>query len=150
MTAAELRTALIAAFPPSPITRETIYARDASWTRYEERDALELLVGSSWVDLSPELLERHYGLLIHAGHALYREILPAYLLVLAESELATMLPFVVVGAVTRLDDSVARELFPARVGPMTTAQRDVVRRALEVLARQPFLREPALLALGRW
>jgi len=150
MTTTNLRAALIAAFPPAPITLETIHAPDASWARYEERDALELLAGKSWLELAPELLERHEALLVHTGSALYRAILPAYLLLLAERELATIVAFHVVGQLTRKDNSVDRELFAARVDPMTTAQRDVVRSAIEILDKQPLLHETASVALRSW
>ncbi|HWU89827.1 MAG TPA: hypothetical protein VN253_21345 [Kofleriaceae bacterium] len=75
MTNLELRAALIAAFPPLPITRATIHTADARWADYEERDALPLIEGKSWVELAPEILERHAALLVYAGGALYRAIL---------------------------------------------------------------------------
>jgi hypothetical protein len=87
MTNLELRDALIAAFPPPlPITREMTRTADARWAGYEERDDLPLIEGKSWVELAPEVLERHAALLIHAGSALYRAILPAYLLVLVVTD----------------------------------------------------------------
>ncbi|MCW5807253.1 MAG: hypothetical protein KIT31_33165 [Deltaproteobacteria bacterium] len=146
----DLRTALVAAFPPAPITRDMIHAADASWARYEDRDVLPLLEGKSWLELAPNILERHEALLIHTGAALYQAILPAYLLRLIEREHATIGAFHVVSQLTRGDNSVARELFDTRVGTMTPAQRDVVRRAITILAQQPLLREVASDALRSW
>ena len=68
-------------------------------------------------------------MLVHAGGALFRAILPAYLLLLAENEYSTTLPFHVATQLTRKDSSVDREIFDERVGPMTAEQRDVVRSA---------------------
>ena len=146
----ELRAALIAAFPPLPITRATIHTADARWASYEERDALPLLEGKSWGELAPEILESHAALLVHAGGALYRAILPAYLLVLVEHEYSTILPFHVVSQLTRKDSNVDREIFDERVGPMTAEQRDVVRRAIAILAEQALLREVASVAIRSW
>ena len=146
----DLRSDLIAAFPATRITPETIHAPDARWERYEERDALELIAGKTWLELSPEVLERHDALLIHTGSVLYRAILPAYLLFLAERELATIVAFHVLSQLTRQDNSVDRKLFPARVDPTTTGQRAVVRSAIELLAKQRLLHECASDALRSW
>lgn len=150
MTKDELRAALIAAFPPAPITRATIHTADARWTGYEERDELALLEGNTWNELAPETLERHPALLVHAGGELFRAVLPAYLRLLAEREDATILPFHVVSQLTRKDSTIDREIFDERVGPMTAEQRDVVRRTLAMLAEQPVLREVASVALRTW
>ena len=150
MTDSDLRAALIAAFPPAPITRETIHTADARWAGYDERAELVLIEGKSWSDLAPEILEHHAGLLIHAGGALYRAILPAYLLVLIEHESYTSLPFAVVSQLAREDSNVDREIFDQRVGPMTAEQRVVVRRAIEILARQTILRDVISAALRSW
>jgi hypothetical protein len=150
MTDSDLRAALIAAFPPAPITRETIHTADARWAGYDERAELVLIEGKSWPDLAPEILEHHAGLLIRAGGALYRAILPAYLLVLIEHESYTSLPFAVVSQLAREDSNVDREIFDQRVGPMTAEQRVVVRRAIEILARQTILRDVISAALRSW
>ena len=150
MTNPELRAALIAAFSPLPITRATIHTADARWADYEERDALPLIEGKSWVELAPEVLEHHAALLVHAGGALYRAILPAYLLLLAENEYSTALPFHVATQLARKDSSVDREIFDERVGPMTAEQRDVVRRAIAIIARQALLREAVSVAIRSW
>jgi hypothetical protein len=146
----ELHAALLAAFPPSPIARATIHTTDARWAGYEERDALPLIEGKSWVDLTPELLERHAALLVHTGGALYRAILPAYLLQLVEHEYSTSLPFHVMSQLTRKDSNVDREIFEERVGPMTAKQRDVVRRAIAIVAEQALLHEVAAVAIRSW
>jgi hypothetical protein len=146
----ELRAALIAAFPPLPITRATIHTADARWADYEERDALPLIEGKSWVELAPEILERHAALLVYAGGALYRAIVPAYLLVIVEHEYSTSLPFHVVSELTCTDSNVDREIFNERVGPMTAEQRDVVRRAIAIFAEQALLREVASVAIRSW
>ena len=150
MTNSDLRAALIAAFPPTPIARETIHTADAGWARYEERDALALLEDKSWPEFAVEILERHEALLIHAGATLFRAILPAYLLRLVEHEYSTILPFHVVSQLTRKDSNVDREVFDERVGPMTADQRDVVRRAIVLLEKQLLLREVASTALRSW
>ena len=150
MIQTELRAALIAAFPPAPITRETILAPDARWDHYDERDDLPLLEGRSWPELAPEVLERHSALLTHAGGALYRAVLPAYLMFLAEHDVHTALPFHVTGQLTRKDDPVDQQIFDERVGPMTARQRAVVRRAVEFLATREPMREAMAVALRSW
>lgn len=150
MTNLELRAALIAAFPPLPITRETIHTADARWAGYEERDALPLIEGKSWIDLAPELLEHHAALLVHTGGALYRAILPAYLLLITAQEYYSILPFHIVSQLTRKDSNVDREIFDERVGPMTAEQRAVVRDAIAMLAEQPLLREVGSTAIRSW
>jgi hypothetical protein len=146
----ELRAALTAAFPPMPITRATIHTADARWAGYEECDALSLIEGKSWIELAPEILESHAALLVYAGGALYRAILPAYLLVIVEHEYSTSLPFHVVSELTCTDSNVDREIFNERVGPMTAEQRDVVRRAIAMFAEQPLLCEVASVAIRSW
>lgn len=84
------------------------------------------------------------------GGALYRAILPAYLLVLVEHEYHTSLPFAVVSQLARKDSNVDREIFDERVGPMTAEQRAVVRRAIAILARQATLRDVISAALRSW
>lgn len=150
MTSLELRAALIAAFPPLPITHATIHTADARWASYEERDALPLIEGKSWVELEREILERHAALLVYAGGALYRAILPAYLLVIVEHEYYTSLPFHVGRQLTYTDSNVDREIFNERVGPMTAEQRDVVRHAIAMFAEQVLLREVGSIALRSW
>jgi hypothetical protein len=125
-TDAELRAALIAAFPPEPITRATIHAPDARWEHYEERDDLARLEDRPWSELEPELLEKHGALLTHAGAVLYRAVLPAFLMFLAEHTVHTALPFHVAGQVTRKDSRVDQEIFDERVGPMSPEQRAAV------------------------
>lgn len=146
----ELGAALVAGFPPTPITHATIYTADARWTGYEERDALPLIEGRSWVELTPEILEHHSALLVHAGGALYRAVLPAYLLRLVEHEYSTILPFHVLSQLTRKDSPVDRVIFEERVGPMTAEQREVVRRAIVIVAKQALLREVASAAIRSW
>lgn len=148
--ATELRTALIAAFPPVPITRAMIDTPDARWSGYEERDDLARLEGKAWTELEPELLERHGTLLVHTGGALYRAILPAYLLLLAEHELHTALPFHVAGQVTRGDHRIEQEIFDERVGPMTAEQRAVVRRAIALLAKHALMKDVMKVAFRSW
>jgi hypothetical protein len=140
----------MAAFPPMPITRATIHTTGALWADYEERDALPLIEGKSWVDLAPEILERHAALLVYAGGALYRAILPAYLLAIVEHEYSTGLPFHVARQLTYTDSNLDREIFNERVGPMTAEQRDVVRRAIAMFAEQPLLREVGSAAIRYW
>ncbi len=146
----KLRAALIAAFPPAPITRAAIETPDARWGGYDERDDLALLEGKAWTDLEPQILERHDALLTHAGGALYRAILPAYLLLLAEHEYHTALPFHVAAQVTRSDSAIDQEIFDERVGPMTAEQRAVVRRAIALLARRTPMQEAMTVALRSW
>ena len=150
MMNSEIRAALVAAFPPAPITRATIYTADSRWDAYEGRDDLPLIESKSWVDLTPEILERHAGLLVHTGGALYRAILPAYLLLLVEHEYSTILPFHVVSQLTHMDSNFDRAIFKARVDPMTTEQREVVRRAIAIIAEQELLRDVASDAIRSW
>lgn len=77
MSVDELRAALVAVFPPTPITHAMVHASDARWTDYEEREQLSQLEGACWNELGPEILERHAALLVHAGTELFRAILAA-------------------------------------------------------------------------
>lgn len=147
---AKLRSALIAAFPAVPITRATIETPDASWTYYEVPDDLVLLEGKAWTELDAQVLEQHATLLSHAGGALYRAILPAYLLLLAEREYRTALPFHVASQVTRSNSPLDQTIFDERVGPMTAEQRAVVRRAIAFLARRTPMQEVMTVALRSW
>lgn len=62
-----------------------------------------------------------------------------------------MLPFLVLGQITSNERSAFdREIFEARVGPLSTEQRAVVRRALTAIAMQPVLRNAATAALRSW
>jgi hypothetical protein len=147
----ELRAALLAAFPPTPISHETVHAADARWAGYDERDQLSLLEGESWNELTPDVLERHAGLLVHTGNALYRAILPAYLLLLAEGDYATILPFHVVSQLTCNQGSkLEGEIFEERVGSLSAEQRAVVRRALTAIAKQTLLHDVASTAIRSW
>jgi hypothetical protein len=150
MTSTELHAGLIAAFPPTPITRAEIETPDARWAGYEERDDLPLLEGKAWTELEPQVLERHGALLTHAGGTLYRAILPAYLWLLAEREYHTALPFHVAAQVTRSDSAIDQEIFDERVGPMTAEQRAIVRRAIALLARRTPMQEAMSVALRNW
>ena len=124
------------------------------WTRsprgYEARDELPLLEGRSWSELEPKLLERHATLLVHAVGALYRAILPGYVLLVAEHELQTALPFHVAGQLTRGDHAIEQQIFDERVGPMTAEQRAVVRHAIVFLAKQALMRDVMKAALRSW
>ena len=151
MNGDHLRAALVAAFRPTPITHALMHASDARWRDYEARDHLSVLEGASWDQLTPDILERHAGLLVHAGGELARAILPAYLQLLAEGDYATMLPFLVISQVTRdVDSAFNREIFETRFGPLSTDQRAVVRRSLTAIAMQPVLYDVATTALRSW
>lgn len=145
-----LRAKLIAAFPPTHITRAVIETPDASWAGYDGRDDLALLEGKAWTELEPQILEQHAALLIHAGGALYRAILPAYLLLLAEDEYHTALPFHVASQVTRSNSPFDQKIFDERVGPMTAEQRAAVRGAIVLLARRTPMQEAMSVALRSW
>jgi hypothetical protein len=140
----ELRAALLAAFPPTPISHETVHAADARWAGYDERDQLSLLEGESWNELTPDVLERHAGLLVHTGNA-------PYLLLLAEGDYATILPFHVVSQLTCNQGSkLEGEIFEERVGSLSAEQRAVVRRALTAIAKQTLLHDVASTAIRSW
>lgn len=139
MTNPEIRAAMLAAFPPAPITLAMIQPADARWDRYEERDHLPLLQATSWLEIAPDALEKHAALLVYAGGELFRAVLPAYLLLLVESEYTTSLPFAVANQLARKESPFAQEIFEERVGPMTAQQRDVVRGVIATLAEQRLL-----------
>lgn len=141
---------MIAAFPPAPITRATIQTADARWAGYEERDDLALVEATSWLEIAPNVLEHHAALLVHAGAELFRAILPAYLLLLAENEYTTSLPFFVATQLGRKESPVTQEIFEERVGPMTSQQRHVVRGVIAILAEQRFLRDALSDAIRSW
>lgn len=150
MNAHEVRTALVAAFPPAPITRAMIFAPDARWTHYEERDALALLEGVQWTELAAAVLEQHEALLVHAGAALFGAVLPAYLTLLAEREYHTALPFFVAGQLVRKDNDVDQQIFDERFGSMTDEQRAAVRVACAWLATREPTQESMSIASTSW
>lgn len=143
MSLHDLRATMFAAFPPEPISRATIFADDASWTDYEERAALELLVGKRWIELEPSVLEQHETLLVHAGTELFVAVLPAYLVLLAEHAFQTALPFVVAGQLVLAQHG-------ERFAAMTDAQRTAVRDACGWLARMMPMRPSSSAAPATW
>jgi hypothetical protein len=147
----DLSAALVAAFPPIPITHAVIHAGDARWTDYDARERLPELEAASWRELDAPTLERHAGVLVHAGNELYRAILPAYLQLVANGDYASMLPFLVIGQVTRDGNSAFNsERFATRIAPLSTEQRAAVRSALTAIATQPLLHDAATTAIGSW
>ncbi|MBX3160815.1 MAG: hypothetical protein KF773_32920 [Deltaproteobacteria bacterium] len=150
MDSTELRAALVSAFPPAPITHTTIHTPDARWGGYGERDDLMVLEGKAWSELGSDVLRRHRALLTYAGGPLYRAILPAYLLLIAEHENDTPLALHLAGELTRTENATDQEIFDERVRPMTDEQRAVVRRAIVFLARRSAIREVMAAAFRSW
>lgn len=150
MDSAELRSALVAAFPATALDRAAIGVATSQWDGYEERDALSLLEDKTWVELAPADIERHAALLVYASPALYRAVLPAYLLRIAEQAYATSLPFGVLGQLVRKGGAFEQAIFDERVGPMTAKQRRVVLAGISMVAEQELLREAATQALSSW
>jgi hypothetical protein len=148
--ASAVRAALIAAFPPAPLTPELIHAPDARWVGYEEREALTEFEGRTWTELPQEVLERHGALLIHAGGEFFARVLPAYLVLLAEHEIHTALPFHVASQVSRNEHEIRQQIFDERVGPMTAEQRAAVRNAIAFLATRAPMEESMSVALRNW
>lgn len=147
---ADLRAALIAAFPAVAITREAIDDPLAHWDVYEETGDLGMLEGKTWLQLEPALIEHHAVLPVYAGDALFRAVLPAYLLHVLEHDADSEVPYHVAGSLTRKDDSTRWKVFDRRVAPLTVAQRAAVHRVLKLRAAREPARRIMTAALETW
>ena len=76
---AQLEDALTVAFPPVAIDRAMIDEPTANWDVYEDYADLTAFEGKTWRELPAALLYKHSALLLWAGDAFWRAILPGYL-----------------------------------------------------------------------
>ncbi len=150
-TVADLDAQLAAAFPPVPIDRETIDEPTSLWDVYDGYTEVAGLEGKNWREVPAAVLVRHPSLLVYAGDALFRMLLPAYLrYLLHERTTFNALPFQVASQLTRNADPELHPKFDRRVAQLTCAQRSVVRDALTLLARVPPMEEPMATAFETW
>src|SRR5215475_202164 len=135
----KLENALASAFPPVAIDRAMIDEPTAIWDVYEDYADLAAFEGKTWRELVPQLLFKHSALLLWAGDAFWRALLPGYLwYLLHERTLFNDLPWQVAGELTRREDPGARLRFDRRIAALSAEQRAVIRDAVARLAtRRP-------------
>jgi hypothetical protein len=147
----KLEQALASAFPPITIDRAMIDERTAIWDVYEDYADLVAFEGKSWRELAPELLYKHSALLLWAGDAFWRAILPGYLwYLLHERTLFNDLPFQVASQLTRKDDPEYHPKFDRRIAGLSGEQRVAIRDVLTLLATVSPLEESMSRALASW
>lgn len=146
-----LEDALSSAFPPVTIDRAMIDEPTAIWDVYEDYADLAAFEGKTWRELAPELLYKHSALLLWAGDALWRAILPGYLwYLLHERTLFNDLPFQVASQLTRKDDPEYHPKFDRRIAGLSREQRAAIRDVLTLLATVSPLEEAMSRALASW
>ena len=147
----KLEEALTTAFPPVTIDRATIDEPTANWDVYEDYADLATFEGKTWRELPAKLLYKHSALLLWAGDAFWRAILPSYLwYLLRERTLFNDLPWQVAGQLTRKDDPAARLKFDRRIAALSAEQRAVIRDVIALLATVKPMEEPMSHALATW
>jgi hypothetical protein len=147
----KLEQALASAFPPITIDRAMIDEPTAIWDVYEDYADLVAFEGKTWRELTPELLYKHSALLLWAGDAFWRAILPGYLwYLLHERTLFNDLPFQVASQLTRKDDPEYHPKFGRRIAGLSGEQRAAIRDVLTLLATVSPLEEIMSRALASW
>lgn len=147
----KLEDALSSAFPPVTIDRAMIDEPTAIWDVYEDYADLAAFEGKTWRELAPELLYKHSALLLWAGDAFWRAVLPGYLsYLLHERTLFNDLPFQVASQLTRKQDPDSHPKFDRRVAGLSREQRAVIRDVLTLLATVSPLEEAMSRALASW
>jgi hypothetical protein len=147
----KLEQALASAFPPITIDRAMIEESTAVWDFYQDYADLAAFEGKTWRELAPELLYKHSALLLWAGDAFWRAILPGYLwYLLHERTLFNDLPFQVASQLTRKDDPEYHPKFDRRVAGLSGEQRAAIRDVLTLLATVSPLEETMSRAFATW
>lgn len=147
----DVRAALIAAFPPRPITLGMIDEPTSRWWNSDDGDAMKpWLEGRCWTELGKSFIEAFPEVMIYAGTETYGAVLPAYLGYLIDFEGFNHVPFVVAHQLTRQDDAVDQRIFDARIAPLTPEQRALVTQAIELLTTRPPMEDVMKLALKTW
>jgi hypothetical protein len=150
-TVENIEAALERAFVAAPIDREVIDEPTSLWDVYDEYADLVALEGKTWRDVPAEFLVRHPSLLVYAGDALFRAMLPAYLrYLLHERAQFNAMPFQVAGQLERGVDPELHPKFDRRVALFVAEQRAAVRDVLTLLATVRPLEEPMAAALETW
>ena len=104
------------------------------WDVYEDYADLVAFEGKTWRDLTPELLYRHSALLVWAGDAFWRAILPGYLwYLLHERTMFNDLPFQLASQLTRKVDPESHPKFDRRIAGRSREQRSAIRGVLDFL-----------------
>lgn len=147
----KLEDALSSAFPAVTIDRAMIDEPTANWDVYEDYADLAAFEGKTWRELTPEQLYKHSALLLWAGDALWRAILPGYLqYLLHERTLFNDLPFQVASQLTRKADPESHPKFDRRIAGLSREQRTAIRDVLMLLATVSPLEEAMSRALASW
>lgn len=151
MKETDVRAALIAAFPPRPITREMIEEPTSRWWNSEDGDAMKpRLEGRRWTELDKAFIESFPAVMRYAGTETYAAVLPAYLAYLLDFEGYNEVPFVVAGQLSRKDDAVDQRIFDARIAPLSAEQRALVTQVIQLLTTRPPMEEVMKVALKTW
>ena len=147
-----LRAAMIAAFPPRPITKVMINEPSGRWWNYEKRNELEPeLAGRMWTELDGQFIETHATALCCAGDETFGALLPAYLAYLLEHDAYNEVPFHVARQLTfDGDDPVDTRIFQARIALLGSEQRVVIARVMEQLSMRPPMESVMTAALETW
>jgi hypothetical protein len=147
----KLEDALLAAFPPVTIDRAMIDETTANWDVYEDYADLAAFEGKTWRDLPAKQLYKHSALLLWAGDAFWRAILPGYLwYLLHERTLFNDLPWQVASQLTRKEDPEYHPKFDRRVAGLSREQGAAIRDVLTLLATVSPLEEAMSRALATW
>ena len=147
----KLEEALVAAFPPVTIDRAMIDEPTANWDVYEDYADLAAFEGKTWRELPANLLYKHSALLLWAGDAFWRAILPGYLwYLLHERTLFNSLPWQVAGQLTRKDDPEFHPKFDRRTAALSREQGVAIRDVLTLLTMVSPLEEVMSRALATW
>jgi hypothetical protein len=97
------------------------------------------------------LIVRHATLPIYAGDSLWRATLPGYLWYLLHARgQFNEVPSQLARQLTRREDPEYHPKFDQRVGPLSPAQRAVIRDVLALLATVPLMEEAMSSALATW
>ncbi|MEO7729686.1 MAG: hypothetical protein ABIY55_01850 [Kofleriaceae bacterium] len=147
----KLEDALVVAFPPVTIDRAMIDEPTANWDVYEDYADLARFEGKTWRELAPELLYKHSALMLWAGDAFWRAILPGYLsYLLHERTLFNDLPWQVAGQLTRKDDPEYHPKFDRRIAGLSREQGLTIREVLTLLSTLRPVEETMSRALATW
>ncbi len=130
----DLQRALLDAFPPRSLERALLGDSTGFWNTYIYAESFESgCPGKSWDQLTPEFVEFHHGALRWMNERVFAALVPAYLASLLRGDTQNELPDSVLRQLTRREEW--EDEFDRRAAQLTEAQRAVIARVLEELAR---------------
>lgn len=129
-----LQRELLEQFPPRPLERSLLEDPTGFWNTYIHVESFESgCSGMSWSQLTPEFIEFHHGALRWMNERAFAALVPAYLASLLRGDTQNELPDSILRQLTRREGW--EDEFDGRAAQLTEAQRGVIARALEELAR---------------